>query len=332
MEDDIRGVAQAVPQPFTHIGSAFHLHCDRKRGASETRENELTPMDMSDHERKVLKYYEENTRLFYLRLWDDTHLHFGYFMPDEYELPLPELRKRKPAATLRYLEEVIRPAEITREDLVADVGCGIGGTTLHVAKHHGSRIIGLNICESQNDVARSRAEEAGLSERVEFMYANCSETLPLPSGSVDVIINIETASHYSDRRTFLTECARVLKPYGRMVAADVMAVDGISREDYATYVQPVCDAWFLLSVETPSSYIRKHRDVGLEVLDFVDISAPCMPSIRLMEAYTNHLVFSNLFRQLSDLERQWVNQCRTFSQPMMDGYLRMQRYYARKAG
>lgn len=47
---------------------------------------------------------------------------------------------------------------------VLDVGCGVGVTPCHIAKRHGSRVVGVDISERMADRARQRLTE--ISERI----------------------------------------------------------------------------------------------------------------------------------------------------------------------
>ena len=285
---------------------------------------------MPAHEEKVIEYYEQVTDAYYVGMWHDEHIHFGLFTPEESQLPIRELRQTRAQAILRGHEAVLRPAGITREHTVVDAGCGVGGTALHVAKHVGCRVVGLNISERQIQIARSRAEEAGLSDRVEFLFADCSVALPLASESVDVVVNIESSCHYADRRNFLSECVRILKPGGILTTMDWMAADGISETDYVASIQPVCNAWFFKSLETRSSYVGKLRETGFELLDFVDFSEPALPNTRVMEVFQRQLVFKAMFVVLPKVEDQWIEQCSSLCSAWRDGYFRLQHFLARK--
>src|ERR1700733_6370653 len=49
--------------------------------------------------------------------------------------------------------------------------------------------------------------------RVEVMQANLAE-LPLPTASVDVVVNFQVIEHLWDQAQFVAECARVVSPSG----------------------------------------------------------------------------------------------------------------------
>ena len=54
---------------------------------------------------------------------------------------------------------------------VADLGCGIGGSLLEIARYSGTRIVGININGYQLERARRYKAEAGLTHLVDFL--NC---------------------------------------------------------------------------------------------------------------------------------------------------------------
>lgn len=54
--------------------------------------------------------------------------------------------------------------------------------------------------------------------RVEVMQANLAE-LPLPTASVDVVVNFQVIEHLWDQAQFVAECARVLRPSGVLMVS-----------------------------------------------------------------------------------------------------------------
>ena len=279
---------------------------------------------------KIVEYYEQVTDQYYVGGWDNDHIHFGLFTAEESRLSDRDLTRARSRPIVRAHETVLRPARIAREHIVVDAGCGVGGTAIDVARRFGCRVVGLNISKHQLEIARSRAAEAGLSDRVEFIWADCSEAFPLPAERYDVVFNIESSCHYSDRRNFLAECSRILKPGGLLTTLDWMAADGISRVDYERAIRPVCEAWFFKSLETRSSYTEKFHDAGLEIVDFVDWSEPAFPNVRIMGCFQRQLVLKSMFVRLPAIEEQWIQQCESLCSAWADGYFRLQHFLARK--
>jgi ubiquinone/menaquinone biosynthesis C-methylase UbiE len=105
------------------------------------------------------------------------------------------------------------------DSTVVDVGCGIGGPTGWIfERYRPARLVGVEYCWSSVRAAERRWADA--SRRPYFIRGD-AHSLPLAAASVDVIFNLESALHYRDKRQFLSECRRVLKPGGRLCLGDI---------------------------------------------------------------------------------------------------------------
>ncbi|WP_137147035.1 bifunctional 2-polyprenyl-6-hydroxyphenol methylase/3-demethylubiquinol 3-O-methyltransferase UbiG [Mycolicibacterium sp. CR10] len=93
---------------------------------------------------------------------------------------------------------------IDRDVLEAGSGEGYGADLIaDVARH----VIGLDYDDSA--VAHVRARYP----RVDMRQGNLAD-LPLPSASVDVVVNFQVIEHLWDQGQFVAECLRVLRPGG----------------------------------------------------------------------------------------------------------------------
>ncbi len=202
--------------------------------------------------------------------WHRDHIHLGVFepgeCPDPGELPAESAGFRR--ALERMLDITVAPAGIEAHHHVVDAGCGVGGTAIYLAQTRGCRVTGVNLHRMQLEVAGKKAANRGVADRVRFEYANCSEHLPFDDNSIDVVTNIESACHYGDRSQFLREVKRILKPGGRIVATDWMTCDGLSADQYETYIRPMLEPWALAGMESRSTYTDLLRDVGLQLIEF----------------------------------------------------------------
>jgi SAM-dependent methyltransferase len=86
------------------------------------------------------------------------------------------------------------------------------------------------------ELARRNAAEAGVGN-VEFLRGRIEE-IPLPSGSVDVIISNCVINLAGDKRRVLAEAFRVLKPGGRFAVSDVVV-----RGDVPPAVRRSMELW-----------------------------------------------------------------------------------------
>lgn len=290
-------------------------------------------MEFTTHERQVASYYDRNTEDFYLRGWDAEHIHLGIFKEDwdqvyQIEPQIALLDRKKAVETMT--ETIVAPARIKQSDVVLDAGCGVGGTILTVAEEHGCAAIGLNICQKQINIARQRTQQAGLENRVSFLSADCSQNAPLADESLDVIINIESACHFSNREKFILECARTLKPGGRIVGQDWMSRNGISTESLQDYIEPLREAWFLAELETLESYRSLLERAGFQILELAYIEKGILPNGYLMQLGHQIVCSWEVERGLSASQLEYKEQFRTFSQALLGGHLKVGRYLAQK--
>lgn len=108
---------------------------------------------------------------------------------------------------------------ITPESTVLDVGCGIGGPSSWIfERFRPARVMGLEFCPSS--VRAAERNWTGKASRPYFIHGDAHH-LPFPNDSVDVIFNLESALHYSDKNRFIAECHRVLKPGGTLCLGDI---------------------------------------------------------------------------------------------------------------
>lgn len=96
---------------------------------------------------------------------------------------------------------------------VLDAGCGGGGMPLSLAEE-ASRVIGIDLVDRFRDagIRLARERRAG---NLHFARAD-GQVLPFRDRSFDLVLSHAVIEHVPDAPQYLRECARVMKPEGRM--------------------------------------------------------------------------------------------------------------------
>ena len=106
---------------------------------------------------------------------------------------------------------------------ILEIGCGNGVQALYIsARYDPLRITGIDLNKVNIEIANRERDRAQI-DHVHFLVDDAQNLVQIPSNSIDVLINIESAFHYPDKAAFLKEVFRVLKPEGQYLIADILS-------------------------------------------------------------------------------------------------------------
>ena len=121
-------------------------------------------------QKNVQHHYDISDDLYRLFLDEDMQYSCAYFARPDMTLEAAQAAKK---------DLIARKLRITPGMRVLDIGCGWGGMALTLARDYGAQVVGVTLSENQLATAQARAEEAGLSDKVEFRlldYRKVGET------------------------------------------------------------------------------------------------------------------------------------------------------------
>jgi ubiquinone/menaquinone biosynthesis C-methylase UbiE len=114
---------------------------------------------------------------------------------------------------------IAKLARISNSSKVLIVGCGAGGTALHLAETTGATVYGIDLSRESIRTANSLASESPASEKIHFQLGDAN-TLPFPSETFDVVITEFMAFflHQSAFKGFFL----VIRPGGQIAFAELV--------------------------------------------------------------------------------------------------------------
>src|SRR5437867_4646883 len=155
-------------------------------------------------------------------------------------------------------------AELHPGETVLDLGSGGGIDVLLSAQRVGptGKAYGLDMTDEMLGLARDNQPKAGVTN-VEFLKGEI-EDIPLPDGSVDVIISNCVINLSADKDRVLAEAFRVLKPGGQLAVSDVVV-----RGEMPPAIRKSVELWIgcVAGALEEQEYREKLTKAGFEAID-----------------------------------------------------------------
>jgi 27-O-demethylrifamycin SV methyltransferase len=213
-------------------------------------------------------HYDRVMAAWQLLLGDE--LHYGVFDDGDEALDV---------ATAALTERMIAAADLHRGLRVLDVGCGSGAPARTIASRLGVEVVGITTSGVGVDTARARTDEAGVGG-VTFEQRDGTDN-GFADASFDRVWVMESAHLMRDKDALMSECARVLRPGGRLVLCDLVGRREITfrevrerRADFAVLRDAFGDAHF----ESLDGFAALATGHGLDVDRSDDLTSATLPT------------------------------------------------------
>lgn len=154
-----------------------------------------------------------------------------------------------------------------KEKNVLEVGCGNGVQSAYVYKTYSPAIVtGVDINPDNIAIAQ---QQAGLSGNIIFCVDDAQKLDHILHDSIDTLFCIESAFHYADKKLFLENVHRVLKPGGEFLLADILSKSQKKRYWIRSWKEKMNFYHW-----TDEQYRQAFSDIqGLQLLKSIDITS-----------------------------------------------------------
>ncbi len=222
-----------------------------------------------------------------------TMLHYPYFRREgesffESQVNLTEF-------CLSQLSEI-------KNKKVLEIGCGNGVQAMYIAeKYQPSIIYAIDLNEKNIEIARKEYSDRDCS-LVHFLVDDAQKLKSFENNSIDIVINIESAFHYPDKKLFLSEVFRVLKPEGEFLIADILTTNSSTSAFKKFWKGKMhLNHWQL------SEYLDNFEKTGFTLRRKTDITPEVIRGFRNYAYWMKNRGKSGFFSDLAFRIFYWIN-------------------------
>jgi len=210
-------------------------------------------IDCSAVRKDVIRGHYDLSTLFYRLLWG-PHIHHGLWTDDE----SPSLAQQQLTETLA------REVAIARGDRVLDIGCGMGASSIYLARQFECSVTGITLSPFQRGWATWSARWNRVGSRARFLCGD-AEQAQFDTDSFDALWSIECTEHLFDKPVFFRRAAEWLRPGGRIGICAWLAGEVEGSDERTRQVYDVCEGFFCPSLGTADDYVSWLQQAGLIV-------------------------------------------------------------------
>ena len=194
----------------------------------------------------------------------------------------------------------LRFAGIRAGETVLDVGCGAGIDTILAARRTGptGRVLALDFLPEMLDLTNRAAREAGLSN-VDTLEGEM-EAIPCADDSVDVVISNGVINLSPRKSRVAAECARVLRPGGRLCVSDLTVEQDELPPEIVT--QPAAWAGCIAGALAEAALTHKLERAGFRDIEIVHREPLGVDDCALYPLFSEAVI--RLMRTMIPVERQ----------------------------
>lgn len=217
---------------------------------------------LADYNEATHSYYNVATD-FYEYGWG-TSFHFCRFYKGE----------NFNAAMARHEHYLAYMAGIKKDDLVLDVGCGVGGPAREIVRFTDCNVIGLNNNDYQINKAKWYAQKYKLQNKMDFVKGDFM-AMDFNENTFDKVYAIEATCHAPDLKKCYSEIFKVLKPGGVFAVYEWVMTENYdeTNEKHRKIAYEIEIGDGIPKMFSKETAIKALEDSGFEILVSDDLAA-----------------------------------------------------------
>ena len=158
-------------------------------------------------------------------------------------------------------EDFLDQLNLTTEDHVLDIGCGLGGASRFVASQYGSRVTGIDLTAEYIETGKIMCAWVALGDQI-ALHQGSALSMPFEDGTFDSGFMMHVGMNIEDKAGLCSEVYRVLQAGASFGTYDVMQVG----DDELTYPVPWATTSETSAVASPEQYKHALQDAGFTIV------------------------------------------------------------------
>jgi tocopherol O-methyltransferase len=207
-------------------------------------------MPRSNDKQRIIEHYNLVSP-YYRSLWGE-HLHHGYWIRGD---------ESKEQAQLQLIEHLARLSKVKPGSDILDIGCGLGASSLYLARNYNAAVTGINTSSVQVQMAIKAAAGEKLDTKFLLMDAEAMDF----QKQFDLLWSVESMSHYEHREHFFASAAKLLKPGGLFAITDWFKKENLTPAETRKFIDPI-ENGMMVKLQIMDDYEHFLTSNGLQIM------------------------------------------------------------------
>ncbi len=234
--------------------------------------------------RRIVDFWNKTSKG-WQTIWG-PHIHHGYF-ENHRETPVQAQEK--------LIEKLVALLEISPQMEILDAGCGLGGSSLYLAKRYDVRVTGITLSQKQVDIATGLAKKERINN-VSFKVEDALSLASFPDNTFDIVWSLESCEQFYDKQLFIQQAFRVLKPGGKLILATWCSGAEEYQDLQAKKYKKLCISLQLPYMPTMDHYTKLLQEQGFVIKQKLDWSEHVKETWKVGMASLRRYSFLKIFK------------------------------------